>query len=69
MRKVGRQRSIPLHTIKDHTLENLESIINSIKEHTQLTIIYRGFAGQYWPSNYFLIQKMTLKDEDINIGL
>lgn len=53
--KYRRQKSVPLHTLKEYDLEYLEQVINGLS--TKLTIVYRGFEGQRWPSNDRLIQK------------
>ncbi|AQW20649.1 acetyl-CoA carboxylase [Lentilactobacillus curieae] len=51
-----RERSIPLHSITNYQLEYLETVINEIQEHFNLSIYYSGFKGQRWPSNNRVIQ-------------
>ncbi|GEP19608.1 hypothetical protein [Pediococcus argentinicus] len=61
--KFGRQRSIPLHTVKDYHLEHLEGIIDELKKRTQLTIKFGGFDKLYWPKSQKLIQRKASEVE------
>lgn len=62
-RKWERQKSVPLHTIAQHDLSYLETIIVALQSFTQLTIQYDGFTGQRWPSSFQLIQRKRHHDE------
>ncbi|GEK28416.1 acetyl-CoA carboxylase [Furfurilactobacillus siliginis] len=61
--KGHREKSVPLHTITHYDLAYLETVIISLKKHTQLSVLYEGFTGQHWPSNYNIIQKRRHWDE------
>ncbi|KAF0343792.1 acetyl-CoA carboxylase [Pediococcus acidilactici] len=56
-KKGQRPRSVPLHSITNYDLENLENIINEIKKVYKLSIEYTGFTDQRWPSSWRVIQK------------
>lgn len=59
-----RTRSTPLHTIERHDLGYLETIINGIQQHTQLTQHFKGFTGQRWPRSQRIIQRKKDVDEE-----
>ena len=52
-----RLKSTPLHTIDTYDLEFLEQVVDALKQHTQLTIQYTGFAGEVWPEKQTVVQK------------
>lgn len=41
-----RMKSLQLHSVKNYDIENLENIINEIKEVYKLSFDYTGFTGQ-----------------------
>lgn len=58
-----RMRSFPLHSVNNYDIENLENIINEIKEVYKLSFDYTGFTGQRWPSTGRVIQKKPKNQE------
>ncbi|MHA3065674.1 hypothetical protein [Lacticaseibacillus saniviri] len=56
-RQGRRQRSIPLHSIKRHELEYLETTLKQFRQVTQLTYVFANFEGQRWHSDGRLIQR------------
>ncbi|KRN28786.1 hypothetical protein IV38_GL000991 [Lactobacillus selangorensis] len=56
-------RSVPLHSLTDHDLASLETIIAALQHYTQLTIHYFGFVGQEWPGSHRIIQKKRHGEE------
>lgn len=52
-------RSIPLHSITDHSLANLEQVIRQIHLQNQLPIHFQGFGDQQrWPKSGRLIRSL-----------
>ncbi|WP_283679183.1 acetyl-CoA carboxylase [Lentilactobacillus sp. Marseille-Q4993] len=51
-----REKSVPLHSIKNYRLEYLEKVISLFKENLNLSIYYAGFKGLRWPSTNKRIQ-------------
>ncbi|QXJ68573.1 acetyl-CoA carboxyl transferase [Lacticaseibacillus paracasei] len=59
-----RAKSIPLHFVENYDLEYLEKVIQGVREHTQLTMIFTGFAdSSRWPSNDRLSQRFKRAQE------
>ncbi|MCM6810307.1 acetyl-CoA carboxylase [Pediococcus pentosaceus] len=58
-----RMKSLPLHSVKNYDIENLENIINEIKEVYKLSFDYTGFTGQRWPNTWKMIQKRRKPQE------
>lgn len=58
-----RIRSLPLHPVNNYDIENLENIINEIKEVYKLSFDYTGFTGQRWPNSWQVIQKRRKPQE------
>lgn len=58
-----RMKSLPLHSVKNYDIENLENIINEIKEVYKLSFDYTGFTGQRWPNSWQMIQKKRKPQE------
>lgn len=61
--EVGRHqrctRSIPLHSITDYLLSNLEQVVQQIQLHNHLPIHFNGFGGQQrWPQSGQLIRSV-----------
>ena len=61
--KDQRQRSIPLHSLHDYDLAQLEQLLGLLRQHTQLTIEYVGFEDMRWPSTNRIIQRRARADE------
>ncbi|KRO15602.1 acetyl-CoA carboxylase [Lacticaseibacillus saniviri] len=57
LKKGHRERSIPLHSVTQYDLIYLERLLAALRQHTQLSIYFRNFEGQFWPSNHYLIQR------------
>lgn len=58
-----RMKSVPLHSVNNYDLENLENIINEIKAVYKLSFDYTGFTGQRWPDSWQVIQKKRKSQE------
>ena len=61
--KDQRQRSIPLHSLINYDLADLETFIGLLRQHTQLTIEYVGFEEMRWPESNRVIQWRPRRDE------
>lgn len=48
-RRQFRQRSIPLHSVTNYSLDNLEQVLHIIRASTNLPIHFRNFQGRSWP--------------------
>ncbi len=55
-----RTRAVPLHSVHEITLAQLETLIQSLSQQIHLTIDYRGFAGKRWPKSQKFIQRKKL---------
>ncbi len=62
-RRRERERSIPVHTVTNYSLEYLEEIVRGLNQRWNFTIKFIQFENQYWPSNQRIIQKKRRKDE------
>lgn len=58
-----RMKSLPLHSVKNYDIENLENIVNEIKEVYKLSFDYTGFTSQRWPNSWKMIQKRRKPQE------
>ncbi|EQE00520.1 hypothetical protein QAS_4095 [Clostridioides difficile CD9] len=58
-----RMKSVPLHSVNNYDLENLENIVNEIKAVYKLSFDYTGFIGQRWPGSWQVIQKKRKPQE------
>ncbi|KRL05146.1 hypothetical protein [Liquorilactobacillus oeni] len=55
-RRGKRLKSIPLHKLENYDLRYLEKIIDELKQETNLTIKFIGFADMRWPKTQKIIQ-------------
>ncbi|KRM10790.1 acetyl-CoA carboxylase [Paucilactobacillus suebicus] len=54
--KYTNERSIPLHSLEEYTLEYLERVIRLVEMSTQMTIEFQHFEGLRWPVRQRLIK-------------
>ena len=55
-----RLKSVPLHTLTNYDLGELEKLVNSLQQKLKFTIDFVGFTGERWPQSQKIIQKKKI---------